>query len=154
MPPGAIEELAYNTALTALSNQDGELNQLRSRTGTLLAAASITASFFGVQALSRQASGTFSVVALIASVLALVLCIYVLAPKTGISFSLSGTVLYRELAEEVNLPAAHLKLVEWLEGLWGSNQGEIDKLARFFAAASLALTVAIICWAVALGGTL
>jgi hypothetical protein len=86
MPPGAIEQLAYDTALTALRNQDGELNQLRSRTGTLLAAASITASFFGVQALSRQASGTFSVVALIASVFALVLCIYVLALRRGSAF--------------------------------------------------------------------
>jgi hypothetical protein len=41
-----------------------------------------------------------------------------------------------------------------LKDFWGSNQGEIDKLARFFAAASLALTVAIVSWAVALGGTL
>jgi hypothetical protein len=49
--PG-LELLAYELALRALDQQEAALVELRSRTGILLAASALTASFLGAPALS------------------------------------------------------------------------------------------------------
>ena len=45
------EELAYGESVRAIESQAGGLDELRTRTGVLLAAASIVASFLGAEAL-------------------------------------------------------------------------------------------------------
>ena len=47
--PGILSELSYDAAVRALDLQERAVEQLRARTGTLLAASSLTASFLGVQ---------------------------------------------------------------------------------------------------------
>src|SRR2546421_12567624 len=88
-----LEKLAYETALSALKSQEDELNQLRTRTGTLLAARSLTASFFGAQSLSRAGTGPWSGLAIVAFVFSTLPCLYPLALKSGLVFSLSGSWL-------------------------------------------------------------
>jgi lipid-binding SYLF domain-containing protein len=46
----SIAEAAYELALRAIDQQERRLNELRSRTGTLIAAASVAASFLGAPA--------------------------------------------------------------------------------------------------------
>jgi hypothetical protein len=46
-----LEELAYNLSLRSLSQQEGLLNEVRARTGVLLAATAIAISLLGGRAL-------------------------------------------------------------------------------------------------------
>ena len=52
-PSSSLAQLSYNAALRALDGQERGLEELRARTGTLLAAASLVASFLGAQTIQR-----------------------------------------------------------------------------------------------------
>ena len=60
-----LHQLAYELSLRSLSQQESVLNELRERTGTLLAASSLVASFLGARAIG-EGLGWATVVALIA----------------------------------------------------------------------------------------
>jgi hypothetical protein len=62
--PGEIEQLSYDLARGALAEQDRAIDELRARTGTLLAASSIVASFLGGRALDAHGFNWESIVAL------------------------------------------------------------------------------------------
>jgi hypothetical protein len=53
--PRLLAEIAYQRAVHALGQQEAALNELRSRTGTLLAAEAITTSFLGAAAVQHSA---------------------------------------------------------------------------------------------------
>jgi hypothetical protein len=55
-----LAELTYEQAQKALEQQERQVNELRQRIGTLLAAAALTASFFGAAALVATASASRS----------------------------------------------------------------------------------------------
>jgi hypothetical protein len=52
-----LAELTYEQAQKALEQQERQVNELRQRTGTLLGAAALTASFFGAATLGRDGVG-------------------------------------------------------------------------------------------------
>jgi hypothetical protein len=54
---GEFEKLAYEAALRGLDKQEGLLEALRTRTGVLLAASSLAASFLGQQAFQHPRRG-------------------------------------------------------------------------------------------------
>lgn len=54
MSPPSLAEIIYEQAQKALEQQERQVNELRQRTGTLLAAAALTASFFGAATLGRD----------------------------------------------------------------------------------------------------
>lgn len=95
-----LSELSYDAAIRALDIQERAVEQLRARTGTLLAAASLTASFLGGQAIQHARGlnvlGTLALLSLVCSV---ALCVYVLLPKRSITFMLSGAKIYERLIE-------------------------------------------------------
>ena len=147
--PAVLAELAYRSAVQALVQQEAGLNELRSRTGTLLAANAVTASFLGAAALkggSLDAAGGLALVCFVASLGA---ALYILLPRTALRFSISGPVLYEELfehgedAEEIHRRAAY-----WLEEFWSVNQRAIDRLYPYFTAAVIALAGELVFWAV------
>jgi len=78
-----LEQEAHRKAALALSQQQETLTELRARTGTLLTAASLVASFLGGQALTRHGLSIWVIAALVAFGVSVVLSIYVLLPKTG-----------------------------------------------------------------------
>lgn len=90
-PEPVLSELSYDAGVRALGAQERAVDQLRAQTGLLLAASSLTASFLGAQTVQNANGlgvlGTLALVSLIASI---GLCIYVLLPKEGFVFSLSG----------------------------------------------------------------
>jgi hypothetical protein len=151
----ALEKTAYEAALRALAGQADEFNQMRSRTGTLLAAGSITTSFLGAQAVGHGPLGFFGGAALVAFVSFLLPCIYVLLPKRDFIFSISGTVLYENLYEFRREPAEfYRRLTYWLQGFWEHNQQKIESVTRFFLWGAISLTAQIALWALALRATL
>lgn len=70
-------KLALDLSRSAVSDQAARLIDLRSRAGTLLAAASIAGSFAGV---THGTLDTFAVLALLAYVIIVGACLYVLMP--------------------------------------------------------------------------
>jgi hypothetical protein len=92
---GSLQRLAYELSVSALRHQETSLTELRERTGTLLAASSIVASFLGARALD-DGFGALTVFGLLAFVLSVFTSVYVLFPKASFIFALRGSVLFEE----------------------------------------------------------
>lgn len=146
-----LEQEARRIAAQALSQQEGTLTELRARTGTLLTAASLVASFLGGQALARDGLSIWVVAALTAFGMSVVLCIYVLLPKTGLIFALDAPKTYnalynvREDEDEVDR-----RLAYWLQSVREENQPTVERLTGVFEIAGFALLAEIAFLAVGL----
>jgi hypothetical protein len=144
-----LAELAFRTAAQALAQQEAGLNELRSRTGTLLAANAVTASFLGAAALKDGSLDTAGGLALFCFVLSLGAALYILLPRQGLRFSISGPVLYETLYPHRDDPEeGYRRSAYWLEEFWSANQVAIDRLYPYFIAAVVALAVELVMWAV------
>jgi hypothetical protein len=126
MSSRALSGLSYDAAVRALDLQERAIEQLRARTGTLLTASSITASFLGAQAIQHaNGLGVLGVLALVSLACSIGLCVYVLLPKKGFLFSVSATTMYEELFEYADDEGeVQRRLVYWLEEFWKANQGQ------------------------------
>jgi hypothetical protein len=150
-----LGELAYRSAAQALSQQDATLNELRSRTGVLLAADAVTASFLGAAALKNGSLNTTGVLALACFVLSIGAALYILLPRKGMRFSLNGPVVYTSLYAERDDPEElYRRLAYWLEEFWMHNQDVIERLYPFFTAAVALLLAQLVLWVVDLTATL
>jgi len=117
MTSGVLAELSYEAAVRALDLQERAIEQLRARTGTLLAASSLIASFLGAQAIQR-ANGldTLGTLALISLISSICLCVYVLLPKSGFVFSVKAPTMYEGLFEFAHDDQeVRRRLIYWLE---------------------------------------
>jgi hypothetical protein len=85
-----LARLAYDASLRSLDKQEELLSELRSRTGLLLAASSVAASFLGERALD-DGHAVLALTALAAFVVSLGASIYVLLPKQSLT-SLTATL--------------------------------------------------------------
>jgi hypothetical protein len=147
-----LADLSYDAGVRALDLQERAVDQLRSRTGTLLAAASLTASFLGGQTISHTRHlGVLEILALVALTASIGLCVYVLMPKEGFTFSLNAAGVYEALFpfadDEQEIKR---RLIYWLEDFWQANQRQIDRLNRAYFWAALALVAQLVLWSVAL----
>ena len=155
---GGVEQqraaLAYEASLRSIDQQQKVLEEIRSRTGILLAAASLSASFLGARAFELQGVGLLSLLALGALVTTLVTGIVILVPRQEFVFSLSGSVLYDDLLGVDDLAEQHRYVAYWLDEYWERNQSPIQRLNRRFQIASSALIGQILFWSLAISGTL
>jgi len=146
-----LEQEVHRIAIQALGQQEHALTELRTRTGTLLTAASLIASFLGGQALARQGFSVWVVPALAAFGISVVLCIYVLLPKSGLIFALDAPETYsalygiREDHEEVDR-----RLAYWLQSFREGNHPTVERLTKAFELAGFALLAEIAFLAVGL----
>jgi hypothetical protein len=146
-----VAQLAYETSLRALTQQEASLNEIRSRAGTLLAASSIVASFLGGQALTNHSVGWLGVVALIAFGVSILACLWVLLPKDNLIFSLSGSVLYEtEQEDAAGIVETHRRLAYWLEGYRTENNVTIRYLFWGYRAATFGVIIQVGAWAIRL----
>jgi hypothetical protein len=142
-----LHKLGYDLALRSLGQQEGALNELRARTGTLLAASSIVASFLGSEAISRAGFGFLGTLALTAFVVSIAGCIYVLLPKSQLVFALSGTVLLEQtFSESGGVSEAHRRLAYWIQEFWNSNQTVLERLFTSYRLAAFALLAEVLLW--------
>jgi hypothetical protein len=128
-----LEREAHRIAAQALRQQEQALTELRTRTGTLLTAASLIASFLGGQALAREGLSVWIVLALFAFGVSVVLCIYVLLYEV------------RDDEEEVDR-----RLAYWLQAFRKENHSTVGRLTDAFELAGLALLAEIAFLAVGL----
>jgi hypothetical protein len=156
MSSGTLVELSYDAAVRALDLQERSVEQLRARTGTLLAASSLTASFLGAQTIQHaDGLGTLGALALISLASSIGLCVYVLLPKNGFVFSLSAPKMYESLFDyRDDDEEVRRRLIYWLEDFWKDNQDKIDNLGRYYLGAAIALMLQLVFWSWALAGTI
>ncbi|TML12602.1 MAG: hypothetical protein E6G33_13275 [Actinobacteria bacterium] len=150
-----LQGLSYELSLRALGQQERGLEELRNRTGTLLAASSLVASFLGARAIDRVGVDGIALVPLLAFILSVLLSVYVLAPKANLEFALRGSEVWEYfVSEDDDLSEAHRTLAYWIDDVHANNQGLIDRLLICFSTACFALVVEAVLWALELGGTL
>jgi hypothetical protein len=142
----SLEELAHRAGERALDKQERVLEELRSRTGLLLAAASLAASFLGREAFSRDASDVLALLALISFVLAMGGSAYVLLPKTDrFIFAVSAVGLYEGLyGLRTDPDEVYRRLAYDLARFWDANDRQMQKLFRAFRVATVALSAEVI----------
>jgi hypothetical protein len=146
--------LAYEEAKRGLDDQEQAVVELRSRAGTLIAAAAITTSFFGSQALRNHvhfmswiAIGCF--VALGVSVLV------ILWPRRDWEFALSperfiSTYLEPADGAPLALPLIHRDLALHMGRSAALNRGQLRWLMVAFRVGALLLMAEVIAWVVVL----
>ena len=139
----SLEQIAYNAAVRALDEQRASLDELRARTGPLMTAASVAASFLGAEAIAQHGLTVWVVLALAAFTGALLVSLAVLLPRDGLVFALDAAVLYEGLYGEP-VDEAHRRLAYWLQDYRSLNQDTIDDLTRWFRVSVGALVVEIV----------
>jgi hypothetical protein len=136
--------------------QEGGVEQLRARTGTLLAASSLIASFLGSQTIQHTGGlGTLGALALISLASSIVLCVYVLLPKSGFVFSVNAPRTYESLFEiGEDEEEVRRRLIYWLEDYWEANQAKIEEPRPVLFRRRGALTLQLVFWSWALAANI
>jgi hypothetical protein len=144
----SLPKLAYELSLKALERQERVLDELRARTGTMLAASALAASFLGARA-SDEGSRILAVLAVAAFAGSIGAGIYVLLPKPGLIFSLRGSVLFEsEFEDATKIGETHRRLAYWLEGYYDDNEEVIQSLFRWFRWATIGVLAQVVLWIV------
>ena len=130
----ALAQLSYELSLRTLTQQESSLNELRARTGTLIAAASIVTSFLGGAAITRRGFDAWSVIALILFVASIALATWVLLPKGKLVFSVHGSALFEdEIKDDIfEIGETHRRLAYWLDGYHAANEPKIHRLFVYY----------------------
>ncbi len=121
----ALEELAYEEAKRAIDRQSGALDGLRSRAGILLAAVSVSTSFFGGLALRDDLSRWATLAAWIATIAALAaggFGVAILWPRAAWAFNVSPSLFGRQLARAPDEATAYRELALRLEENYKANE--------------------------------
>jgi hypothetical protein len=149
---GEFEKLAYEAALRGLDKQEGLLEELRTRTGVLLVASSLAASFLGQQAFQNPSPRGLAIVALSAFVLSIAASVFILLPKKDLIFAEAGAGLYEGLYPfRDDMPEVYRRLAYDLDLFWDSNDKKIKWLTRAYTMAASALVIEILSLAALLG---
>ena len=96
--PSSIAEAGYELSQSAIDEQNERLGELRGRTATLLATASLAASFLGGQSIRAGDLGVVGVLAVVAYLACVGACITVLLPHRLV-FSFRGSTLIETARE-------------------------------------------------------
>ncbi|HVF04009.1 MAG TPA: hypothetical protein VNA20_04135 [Frankiaceae bacterium] len=145
--------LVYEESLRALQDQREALNNLRSRAGQLLTAASIIETFLVGIVLrgERAAPGVATWVGVAAFVSAALVCVWIVLPARGWAFGNSATILltgYVDAAPPATLDEMHRNLAVYMEGRWDRNQDELLNKRMFGLQVAAAFVVVCILAAV------
>jgi hypothetical protein len=153
MAPPTLEELIYSAAQRALDQQSTALSDLRTRTSTLVAAATLSASFLGAAAIGRGAPAWAVVLAMVAFLLTGAFAGGVLWPAR-VLFAVDADRIEEELVPYREDPASYLlETARGLREAYRENQEVIERRELVFRLALLSLGVETLLWALALALT-
>jgi hypothetical protein len=140
------ERLAYEAAQRPLDKQERVLEELRSRTGLLLAAASLAASFLGGEAFAGAPNRALGMIALAAFLIAVEASVYILLPpRDEFVFSLVGAGLYEALYTlRSDLPEVYRGLAYALHRFWTDNDRKLQTLIRVFRLGAAGLSAEVV----------
>lgn len=146
----SVERLSYELTTQALGEQERSLSGLRTRAGTVLAAASISGSFLGTKA-SQGSLDVWSILALLSFGFVFLSGIWVLLPRK-FTFSFAGSSL---LAESDRTGGAHVDqayraAVLWMDPYVAENRNAIERLFNVFSWSCVLLAAEIVLWTISL----
>lgn len=151
MAPPTLEELVYSAAQRALDQQSTALSDLRTRTSTLVAAATLSASFLGAAAIGRNAPAWAVVLAMAAFLLAGVFAGWVLWPAR-VLFAVDADDMHETLYPYRDYPKIYLLEAAYgLRSTYLQNKTLIERRELVFRLALVALGLETVLWALALG---
>ncbi len=140
----------YATAQRSLEQQDSDLSDLRTRTNTLVAAATVSASFLGATAISRGASALVVGLAIAAFVTTGTLAGWVLWPAK-VLFAFDVDKMYRNLNVGDDMPETlGLRAAYALREAYITNRAIIEQRETIFRLALIALGLETVFWVLAL----
>lgn len=151
----AAYELAYVEARRALDDQEAVVNELRSRSGVLIAAAAVTTSFFGGAAMADTRLGASGWIAVVAFVVLGGAVLAILWTQHDWSFTIDAqdyiaTYLEPPDAEPLDLPGIHRDLALHMAASFKANRRQLRVLLAAFRVAAVLLVVEVVAWVVAL----
>ena len=148
----SIEELSYELTAGALAEQERALNALRTRAGTIVAAASISGSFLGAK-VTHGSLDTWAVLALIAFVLCLGCAIWVLLPHSLV-FAFRGEALLGISDQQgvEDITQGYRAAGMWIEPYLDANRDKIGVLSTWFTASCIMLAAEVIFWTISVAG--
>ncbi len=150
-----LEEITYEAGRSALADQESLVGGIRQRTGTLLAALALVASFLGATTVKAQGLHVLGWVALAALVLGLGAAAVLLAPW-HLKFAVDARELYDELYEQA-LAEAQADTLGWLaaagygyQKLREENAAKVRRMSWLSGALGVLMVVQTLAWLAAL----
>ncbi len=147
----SIEQLAYELSVQTLAEQERSVSGLRARAGTVLAAASISASFLGTKTSQGSGLDAWSVLALGAFALTFAASIWVLWPRV-LTFAFEGRSLLGASDEKggVDVAQGYRAAVIWMGPPIDENRDAIEDLSWWFSASCVLLALEVVLWTISL----
>ncbi|MGZ8795315.1 MAG: hypothetical protein ACXW0F_11840 [Gaiellaceae bacterium] len=147
--PEELALLAYELSQRMLTQQEMRLDELRARTGTLLAASSVATSFLGPRAIDRNGVDTLALLALTAFAVSVIGSVSIPILNPRLVFGVRGTRLFEEeRAREESIADVHRRLGYWLELFFDQNQATVDRLFLVYQLAAVAVLAEVILWTI------
>jgi hypothetical protein len=148
------EELAFELSRAAIEHQEKRRTELRSRAGTVVAAASIAASVLTAQAGRGVDLDVFGAAAVIAFVACIATSLYVLLPHELV-LEFRGTVLLDQTDRaDADLRGIHRTVTEWLDEFHQRNAAVLDRLTSAYTVGCASLGAEIVLWTLSYGDRL
>jgi hypothetical protein len=146
-------KLAYDESIRGLNLQSTAVDELRSRTGVLIAAATVASAFLGSAALARHpASYWANILGLLAFIAVIGLSLGVLWPSEDWEFVYDPEVLDEDyFVREVEVTEMCRAMSLGNAGSHHENQGKLNGRFKLFRLASIALLLDILLWLVGIG---
>jgi hypothetical protein len=142
-----LERLAFDLSLRTLERQERVVEELRARTGTLLAASALVASLLGI-----RAAGVLLAAGVVSAVATICVCVSILLPNRRLEFPGSGTASFEHFTRlAADVREAHRALAYWHASAWDANQRIVSRLTARFELACACLILAILFWSLGLG---
>ena len=150
-----LEEVTYEAGRAALADQEAMVIGIRQRTGTLLAAQALVASFLGGTALKGHGFDAVGWLAVLALLMGLVVAAVVLAPWR-LRFAVNARDLYEQLYGQA-LGETGLDSLRWLaaagfgyQDLQEQNDRRVLWLSRLSAALGVLMVMQTVLWLLAI----
>lgn len=150
-----LEQLAYETALRNLDKQEAVLEEIRARTGALLASSAVVTGLLGDAAFGISHSWV-AMVALTAFTTTVLTSAYILVPKEDrFAFAMYSTVLYEQsFALRGDLNEVYRRLIYELDRAWVNNDDALEPMFKAFRFGTIALVVEVGALALMITGTI
>jgi hypothetical protein len=141
----SLERIAHDAAVRALDKQERVLDELRARTGVLLAASALAASFLGDAGFARSVPPSL-LAALIACAATIAASVFILVPRRHqFVFGVAGAEVFAWLYDaKDDVGEMHRRLVYELQRLWEANDARLQPLFRAYRFAAGMLVVEVL----------
>jgi hypothetical protein len=150
-----LEEVTYEAGRAALADQEAMVGGIRQRTGTLLAAQALVASFLGGTAIKDHGFHVMGWLAVLALLMGLIFAAAVLAPWR-LKFAVNARDLYEQLCQQAQ-EEAELDSLRWLaaagfgyQDLRLRNAQSVRCLSRLSAALGVLMVMQTVLWLLAI----